>query len=75
MFILQKKHCLPSCDDRTLRKLYYDMILKAVPLDDIRDEIADRADADAYGDYQQGISLGLIGALQIIDKYTEESEG
>ncbi len=29
---ITKKHCLPSCDERTLRNSYYEMILKSVPL-------------------------------------------
>ena len=43
-------------------------------LDKIRAEIADLADADAYGDYQQGFNFGLMKAAQIIDKYKAESE-
>jgi CHAD domain-containing protein len=43
-------------------------------LDKIRDEIADLADSDAYGDYQQGFNFGLMRAAQIIDKYKAESE-
>ena len=47
------------------------------PLDKIRAEIADLADSDAYGDYQQGFNYGLMRAAQIIDKYRkpQESEG
>lgn len=30
---ITKKHCLPSCDERTLRNNYYEMILKSVPLE------------------------------------------
>ena len=41
-------------------------------LDKIRSEIADLADSDAYGDYQQGFNFGLMRAAQIIDKYKEE---
>lgn len=44
-------------------------------LDKIRAEIADLADSDAYGDYQQGFNFGLMRAAQIIDKYKAESEG
>lgn len=43
-------------------------------LDKIRAEIEDLADADAYGDYQQGFSYGLMRAIQIIDKCKAESE-
>ena len=41
--------------------------------DKIRAEIEDLADADAYGDYQQGFSYGLMRAIQIIEKYKAES--
>ena len=27
-----KKHCLPSCDDKTLRKIFYEMISSGTPL-------------------------------------------
>lgn len=27
-----KKHCLPSCDDNTLRKIFYEMISSGTPL-------------------------------------------
>ena len=27
-----KKHCLPSCDDKTLRKIFYEMISSGIPL-------------------------------------------
>lgn len=40
-------------------------------LDKIRAEIVDLADADAYGDYQQGFNFGLMRAVQIIDKCKE----
>lgn len=43
-------------------------------LDKARDEIADLADADAYGDVQQAFSLGLMRAVQVIDKHKAESE-
>lgn len=43
-------------------------------LDKIRAEITDLADADAYGDYQQGFNFGLMKSAQIIDKYKAESE-
>ena len=43
-----------------------------IPLDDLRAEIADLADSDAYGDYQQGFNFGLMRAAQIIDKYRNE---
>ena len=43
-------------------------------LDKIRAELADMADADAYGDYQQGCNFGLMMAAQVIDKYKSESE-
>lgn len=43
-------------------------------IDEIRTEIADLADTDAYGDYQQGFNFGLMRAAQIIDKYKSESE-
>lgn len=43
-------------------------------LDKIRAEIADIADADAYGDYQQGFNFGLMRAAQIIGKYEVETE-
>ena len=42
--------------------------------DKARAEIADLADSDAYGDYQQGFNFGLMRAAQIIDKYRTESE-
>lgn len=42
--------------------------------DKARGEILDLADSDAYGDYQQGFSFGLMRAAQIIDKYKAESE-
>lgn len=42
--------------------------------DKIRAEIADLADSDAYGNYQQGFKFGLMRAAQIIDKYKAESE-
>ena len=29
---IAKKHCLPSCDDRTLRKKIYEMIANGTPL-------------------------------------------
>lgn len=29
---IAKKHCLPSCDDRTLRKNVYEMITNGTPL-------------------------------------------
>ena len=45
------------------------------PLDKIRAEIADLADSDAYGDYQQGFNFGLMRAAQIIDKYKAERSG
>ena len=44
-------------------------------LDKIRAEIADLADADAYGNYQLGLNIGLMKAALIIDKYKAESEG
>lgn len=31
-FYIAKKHCLPSCDDKTLRKYFYEMIAKGTPL-------------------------------------------
>jgi hypothetical protein len=43
-------------------------------VDEIRAEIADLADADAYGDYQMGFNIGLVIAAQIIDKYKTEAE-
>ena len=43
-------------------------------LDKIRAELADIADADAYGDYQQGCNFGLMLAAQVIDKYIAEME-
>ena len=30
---IAKKHCLPSCDDSTLRRLYYEMISNGIPLE------------------------------------------
>lgn len=27
-----KKHCLPSCDDRTLRRIFYELINNGIPL-------------------------------------------
>jgi hypothetical protein len=30
---IAKKHCLPSCDDRTLRKNIYEMIVNGTPLE------------------------------------------
>ena len=44
-------------------------------LDKARAEILDLADADAYGDVQQAFSLGLMRAVQVIDKHKEESDG
>ena len=38
-----KKHCLPSCDDKTLKKAYCEMISKGMPLDKVRDEIMELA--------------------------------
>lgn len=29
---ITKKHCLPSCDDRTLRKNFYEMVANGTPL-------------------------------------------
>ena len=61
---IAKKHCLPSCDDRTLRKNFYEMVAKGTPLDEIRGEIkeyADRSTDSLYGD-------GLRHVLDIIDE-------
>ena len=48
-----------------------DLLIPALILNKIRVEVADLADADAYGDYQQGFNFGLMRATQIIDKYVK----
>lgn len=43
-------------------------------LDKAMAEITDLADQDAYGDYLNGFSYGLMRAVQIIDKYKAAEE-
>lgn len=50
----------------------YDRLVEA--LNKIRAEITDLAEADAYGDYQQGFSFGLMRAVQVINKYKESEK-
>ena len=38
-------------------------------LDDIRIEVTDLVDVDAYGDYRSGVNVGIMQAAQVIDKY------
>lgn len=38
-------------------------------LSKVRAEILDLADADAYGDVQQAFGLGLMKAVDVLDKY------
>lgn len=44
-------------------------------LEQIRNELLDLADADAYGDVQVAFSLGLFRAVEVIDKYEAEMKG
>lgn len=68
-----KKHCLPGCDERTLREFYYEMISKGVPLDDIKDEI-EEIEINGHIRDVECFSAGVNAALKIIDKYGAESE-
>lgn len=36
---IAKKHCLPSCDDRTLRNNFYEMLVNGTPLSEIIDSL------------------------------------
>ena len=71
-----KKHCLPSCDDRTLRKVFYEMVAKGTPLDKIRAEVAA---IDVSGPIDERTMFARSGeqikqmVLEIIDKYNTES--
>jgi len=68
-----KKHCLPSCDDKTLRKAFYEMIAKGTPLDEIKDEIEQ---IEVNGNIRdiECFRAGINAALNVINKYSSESE-
>ncbi len=70
---IAKKHCLPSCDDKTLRKTFYEMILKGTPLDEIKDEIEQIKINDDIRDVEC-FRAGINAALNVINKYNSESE-
>jgi len=68
--------CMDSCDIRSCdnRDAIKALEQQGLVLDKAKNEIADLADSDAYGDYQQGFNFGLMRAAQIIDKRKLESE-
>ena len=68
-----KKHCLPSYDDRTLRKAFYEMIANGTPLDEIKDEIEQIEVNDNIRDVEC-FRAGINAALNVINKYSSESE-
>lgn len=68
-----KKHCLPSCDDKTLRHIFYEMIAKGTPLDEIKDEIEQIEINDNIRDVEC-FKAGINAALNVINKYSSESE-
>ena len=70
---IAKKHCLPSCDDRTLRKIFYEMILNGIPLDEIRDGI-EQIEINGHIRDVECFSAGINVALGLIDKYKENEE-
>ena len=74
---IAKKHCLPSCDDRTLRKIFYKMIANGTPLDEVKAEIAEEicpTDNPYTGETKYTIEhLRLLEILDNIGK--TESEG
>ncbi len=70
---IAKKHCLPSCDDRTLRKAYYEMISKGVPLDNIKDEL-EEVEINGHIRDVECFRAGLNTASKIIDKYKNNTE-
>lgn len=39
-------------------------------INDILKELDDLADADAYNDYQQGFTKGLLEAIKVVNKHT-----
>lgn len=74
---IAKKHCLPSCGDRTLREAYYEMILRGVPLDEILEKIKREIDQVEINGHIRDIECfiaGLNTASKIIDAYIAESE-
>ena len=68
-----KKHCLPSCDDRTLRKVFYEIIAKGTPLDEIKDKIEQIEINDNIKDVEC-FKAGINAALNVINEYSSESE-
>ena len=43
---IAKKHCLPSCDDKTLRKNVYEMIANGIPLPEMHGRLIDAEQAE-----------------------------
>jgi len=68
-----KKHCLPACDDETLRHIFYEMIANGTPLDEIKDEIEEIKVNDNIRDVEC-FKAGINAALNVINKYSSESE-
>lgn len=68
--------CMESCDIRSCDNRDAIKVLEqqGLVLDKARSEILDLADYDAYGDVQQAFGLGLMRAVQVIDKCKTEVE-
>lgn len=60
---------LDDCRFKTTELIIANGIPLESVLEDIKAELTNLADADAYGDYQFGVNFGLMRASQIIDKY------
>lgn len=75
---IAKKHCLPSCDDKTLRRNFYEVIANGKPLDSVLDEIRAEINKlpDLNPDYEMDktIHVSKWAVHGIIDKYKAESE-
>ena len=71
---IAKKHCLPSCDDKTLRKKFYEMIAKGLPLDESRDsiDVLDKIKTEIERLPITDTAVRLV--TEIIDKYGDVIE-
>ncbi len=79
---ITKKHCLPSCDDKTLRKIFYEMISSGTLLPKEHGRLVDGSRIEQhlqqkllkYGifpQYKQGLEMALNDVVKIADTIIE----
>lgn len=71
---IAKKHCLPSCDDKTLRKDFYEMILNGTPLPKGHGKIVDANRVLENGDNWE-VETALMQTEAIIEADKTEDLG